>query len=54
MCSSDLGGEQDVETFGIFAQADVALTDQFTLILGGRYSDESKEGNVERILDGNN
>ncbi len=44
------GGEQDVETFGIFAQADIAVTDQLTLILGGRYSDESKEANIERIL----
>ncbi|MEM9421693.1 MAG: TonB-dependent receptor [Pseudomonadota bacterium] len=47
------GGEQDVETFGIFAQADVELTDQFTLILGGRYSDESKTANIERIFSDN-
>ena len=44
------GGEQDVETLGIFAEADVSLSDTFTLILGGRYTDESKDGAAEYIF----
>ena len=44
------GGEQDVETLGLFAQADIALNEAFTLILGGRYSEEEKSGKIERIF----
>ncbi len=47
------GGEQDVTTYGIFAQADIMVTDKVTFILGGRYSDEDKEGSIERIFSSN-
>ena len=47
------GGEQDVTTLGLFAQADVRVTEKLTFILGGRYSDEEKDGKIERIFSSN-
>lgn len=35
--------QYDTEAWSVFGQLDFHLTDQFTLTLGGRYSDESKE-----------
>lgn len=44
------GGVQDVSTLGLFAQADIDLTDRLTLTVGGRYTDEEKEGKIARIF----
>ncbi|MBN7799050.1 TonB-dependent receptor [Parahaliea mediterranea] len=33
---------QESESFAVFSQADIALTDRLTLTLGGRYTDESR------------
>ena len=35
--------EQDTESYAVFAQGDYALTDQWTLTAGIRYTDESKD-----------
>ncbi len=47
------GGIQDVTSKGIFAEADIDLSDTTTLIVGGRFSDEDKYGQVERIFSSN-
>ncbi len=44
------GGEQDVTTTGLFAEADIDLNDTTTLVVGGRFSDEEKDGQIERIF----
>jgi iron complex outermembrane receptor protein len=43
--------DQDVESFAIFGEVDVALTDALTLTLGGRYTDESKDILANQGLD---
>lgn len=44
------GGVLDTETWGFFTQADISLTDQLILTLGGRYSTEKKEVDVATIF----
>ncbi|WP_300543026.1 TonB-dependent receptor [Maricaulis sp.] len=41
--------EYDTDAWSVFGQLDFHLTDQFTVTLGGRYSDESK--NMETVID---
>ncbi|NBP95858.1 MAG: TonB-dependent receptor, partial [Gammaproteobacteria bacterium] len=41
----------DHSTFGVFAQADFALTDKLTVTLGGRYSSEEKDAAIGVIGD---
>ncbi len=47
--------EQTTESVAAFFEADYALTDQFTLTLGGRYTEDEKEsrqfGNINTITD---
>ncbi len=43
------GGLQDSRNYGIFAQADIDVTDTFTLIGGGRYSNENKQAVLSNI-----
>ena len=43
----------DHDTQGIFAQADIELSDQLTLTLGGRYTEENKDAAVGLIGDPN-
>lgn len=43
------GGKLETETWGVFTQADISLTDQLILTLGGRYSTEDKEADVATI-----
>ena len=38
---------QETETWAIFGQSDVALTDRWSLTLGGRYNDDSKDFRYE-------
>ncbi len=45
------GGEQEGDTWAIFTQFDIALNDQWTLNLGGRYSEEDKKAKVANITD---
>lgn len=44
------GGTQDHETWGIFAQADIDITDTLALTLGGRYTEEKKRVEVASLL----
>ena len=44
------GGIQDVTSKGLFAEADIDVSDTTTLIVGGRISQEDKFGQVERIF----
>jgi iron complex outermembrane receptor protein len=44
------GGDQEQSTAAIFGQLDVALTDAFTLNLGLRYTEETKDGKVSTIF----
>ncbi len=46
------GGRGDFSTWGMFANVDWHLTDQLTLNLGVRYSEEEKEAQVSRIRRG--
>lgn len=43
------GGEGEFSSWGLFANADWHLNDQFTLNFGVRYSEETKEAQVSRI-----
>jgi len=43
------GGDGDFSTWGVFANADWHLTDQLTLNLGVRYTEENKDARVSRI-----
>lgn len=45
------GGEQEGDTWAIFSQFDIALNDQWTLNLGGRYSEEDKDAKIATIND---
>ncbi|MAW78782.1 MAG: hypothetical protein CMI63_00975 [Parvularcula sp.] len=44
------GGVQDQVTYAAFGQADIDLNEQFTLILGGRWTYEKKEVVVSNLL----
>ena len=44
------GGQQNQKTYGAFAQSDLALTDQFSVILGGRYTYEKKRGDIATLI----
>jgi iron complex outermembrane receptor protein len=43
------GGDQDQDTFAFFANLDVGLTDEITLNLGARYTEETKQGKIGNI-----
>ena len=43
------GGKLETETWGFFTQADISLTDQLILTLGGRYTTEDKEAEVSTL-----
>ncbi len=43
------GGLQDSRNYGAFAQADIDITDTFTLVGGGRYSNETKAAVLSNI-----
>ncbi len=43
------GGTQEGDTWAIFSQFDIALNDQWTLNLGGRYSEEDKDAKIAYI-----
>ena len=44
------GGDQETDTFGLFAQVDIDISDQFTINLGARWTDEEKTANVAALL----
>jgi len=46
--NSTFGGQQDQNTYGLFASNDFAVTDALTVTLGGRYTFEEKEVGVAR------
>jgi iron complex outermembrane recepter protein len=50
LLNSTMGGVQDHDTFGVFSQADVSLSDAWVLNLGLRYSEEDKEAQIARFL----
>jgi iron complex outermembrane receptor protein len=50
LIDSSLGGEQDQETWGLFAQAEIDLTPTLTAILGGRYTYEEKDVKVATFV----
>ncbi len=43
------GGFQEMDSLGIFTQADIVLTDEITLQLGARYDHEEKEARIAAI-----
>ncbi|HSD69322.1 MAG TPA: TonB-dependent receptor [Woeseiaceae bacterium] len=43
------GGDQDQDTLAFFANLDVGVTDDITLNLGARYTEEKKEGKIGNI-----
>ena len=43
------GGSQDHDVLGVFGQFDIDLTDRFTLTIGGRYTDETKDVEIANI-----
>jgi iron complex outermembrane recepter protein len=43
------GGFQDMNSVGIFTQADIALTDELTLNLGARYDREEKDAEISAL-----
>ncbi len=44
------GGQQRQKTYGAFAQGDYDLSDQVSLILGGRYTHESKRADIATLI----
>lgn len=48
------GGTQKQDTIAFFANLDIELNEQFTLNLGARYTEETKDGKVATILPGSN
>ncbi|MGH8196325.1 MAG: TonB-dependent receptor [Woeseiaceae bacterium] len=44
------GGFQDMDSVGIFSQADIVLTDEITLNLGARYDHEEKDAQISGLL----
>ncbi len=43
------GGIMEAETWGVFSQFDISLTEQWILTVGGRYTTEDKEARVATI-----
>ena len=43
------GGFQDMTSLGVFAQADIVLTDEITLNLGARFDKEEKDAQISAI-----
>jgi iron complex outermembrane receptor protein len=43
------GGFQDQQTYAVFSQFDIHLTDQWTLNVGARYSEEKKDARIQTI-----
>jgi iron complex outermembrane recepter protein len=48
--NSTLGGEQSHDAYGVFAQADIALSDAWVLTLGARYSQEEKDARIATFV----
>lgn len=46
------GGRIDHSTWGVFANADILMSDQLTLSVGGRYSVEDKDARIQSLLPG--
>lgn len=46
----DGGGNYKVDTAAVFASADYALNDQWTLTLGGRFTQERKEAEIASLI----
>lgn len=46
----DGGGNYKVDTAAVFASADYALNDQWTLTLGGRFTQENKEAEIASLI----
>ena len=44
------GGNQDQDTFGVFAQVDYAINDVWTLNLGARFTEEDKSADIATLL----
>ena len=44
------GGIQEQDTFGIFAQADIAINDRWVINLGARFTDEEKSADIATLL----
>jgi iron complex outermembrane recepter protein len=44
------GGFQDMNSVGVFSQADIALTDEVTLNLGARYDREEKDAEISGLF----
>jgi iron complex outermembrane receptor protein len=44
------GGFQDMDSIGVFSQADVVLTDEITLNLGARYDHEEKDAQISGLF----
>jgi len=44
------GGVQDQKTYAFFGQADIDLSDRFTLILGGRWTHEEKDAVISTLV----
>ncbi len=44
------GGVQDQKTYAFFGQADIDLSDRFTLILGGRWTHEEKDVVISNLI----
>ncbi len=49
LLNSTMGGIQDHDTFGVFSQADISLSDAWVLNLGLRYSEEDKDAQIARF-----
>lgn len=44
------GGFQDMNSIGVFTQADIVLTDEITLNLGARYDREEKDAQISGLI----
>jgi iron complex outermembrane recepter protein len=49
LLDSTMGGVQDHDTFGVFTQTDISLSDTWILNLGLRYSEEDKDAQIARF-----
>jgi len=50
LLNSTMGGVQEHDTFGVFAQTDIGLTDRWVLNLGLRYSEEKKDAQIATFI----
>lgn len=48
---AQFGGRLKTDAYALFGQADIDITDQLQLVLGGRYSQESKQVDEYNIID---